>query len=91
MATILGINLLLVALVVSTMWGYAVRRRLVRPDADDQEVRTLTHRLTPGLAGYLGLILLGLVLPLVAVFGYLAIALVLIIPIGIRRGGGSDP
>jgi uncharacterized membrane protein len=89
--TILGINLLLVALVVSAMWRYAIRRRLVRPDADDEEVRRLTHRLTPGLAGYLGLILLSLLLPLVAVFGYLAIALVLIIPIGIRRSEGSDP
>ena len=53
------------------MWRYGIRRRLVRPDADDDEVRTLTLRLTPGLAGYVGLILLGLLLPLVAVLGYL--------------------
>jgi hypothetical protein len=67
------------------MWRYAVRRELVRPDAGDQEVRMLTQRLTPGLASYVGLIILGLVLPRAAVLGYLTIALLLIIPIGLRR------
>jgi len=88
--TILGINLLLVALAVSAMWRYAIRRQLIRPDADDEEVRTLTRRLTPGLAGYVGLILLSLVLPLVAIFGYLVIALLLILPLGLRRTKGAD-
>jgi uncharacterized membrane protein len=87
--SILGIKLLLIALVVSAMWRYAVRRELVRPDAGDEEVRMLTQRLTPGLAGYVGLIILGLVLPRVAVLGYLTIALLLIIPIGLRRAGSS--
>jgi hypothetical protein len=40
-----------------------VRRELVRPGAGDEEVRMLSQRLTPGLAGYVGLIILGLVLP----------------------------
>jgi uncharacterized membrane protein len=87
--SILGIKLLLIALVVSAMWRYAVRRELVRPDAGDEEVRMLTQRLTPGLAGNVGLIILGLVLPRVAVLGYLTIALLLIIPIGLRRAGSS--
>jgi uncharacterized membrane protein len=87
--SILGIKLLLIALVVSAMWRYAVRRELVRPDAGDEEVRMLTQRLTPGLAGYVGLIILGLVVPRVAVLGYLTIALLLIIPIGLRRAGSS--
>jgi uncharacterized membrane protein len=81
-ATILGINLLLIAAITSWLWRHAVSRSLVRPDAADDEVRVLTQRLTPGLAGYAILILLGLFLPLVAVFGYLVIALVLILPLG---------
>ncbi|MGH8950191.1 MAG: TMEM175 family protein [Acidimicrobiia bacterium] len=87
--TILGINLLLIALVSSTLWRHAVRRSLVRPDTADDEVRLLTQRLTPGLAGYLVLIALGLFLPLAAVFGYLLIALILILPL--RRGGSPSP
>lgn len=79
--TILGINLLLVAVVVSAMWRYAVARRLVRPDTADEEVQVLTQRLTPGLAGYVVMILLGLLLPTVAVIGYLVIALLFILPL----------
>ena len=84
-ATILGINLLLVSAVVSSMWTHALRRRLVRPDADDKEVRMLAQRLTPGLAAYLVLILLALALPMVAVVGYLVITIALLFPIGLRR------
>jgi uncharacterized membrane protein len=84
-ATILGVNLLLVTVVVWTMWGYARSRRLVRHDAPDEEVELLTERLTPSLAGYVVMILVGLALPVVAVAGYLAIALVLILPIGLRK------
>ncbi|GFG53359.1 TMEM175 family protein [Mycolicibacterium agri] len=84
-ATIYGLNLLLVALVVSVLWRYAVRQRLIRPDVADEDVRLITKRLTPGLAGYLVLIATGLFLPLVAVFGYLAIAVYFIVPFGALR------
>lgn len=84
-ATLLGINLLLVTLVISTMRRYAIAHRLIRPDADDTEVELLTQRLTPSLAGYVVLILVGLALPALAVIGYLAIALVLIVPLGLRK------
>jgi uncharacterized membrane protein len=84
-ATLLGINLLLVTLVISTMWRYAIAHRLIRPDADDTEVELLTQRVTPSLAGYVVLILVGLALPALAVIGYLAIALVLIVPLGLRK------
>jgi uncharacterized membrane protein len=88
-ATILGINLLLVTVVVSTMWRYARKRRLVRPDAGDMEVELLTKRLTPSLAGYAVVILVGLALPALAVIGYLAIALVLLVPFERRTASGS--
>jgi hypothetical protein len=45
------------------LWRYAIREHLVRPDADDEEVQLLTQRLTPGLAGYLVLIIAGLFCP----------------------------
>jgi hypothetical protein len=52
---------------------------------DNCEVQVLTRRLTPGLAGYLVLIVLGLFVPIVAVLGYLAIAVFFIVPFGFRR------
>ncbi len=78
-------NLLLVAVTVSSMWGYAIRRRLIDADVDDDEVQVLTVKLKPGLAAYVAMIALGLFFPLAAVFGYLAIGLLLIIPFGHRE------
>ena len=43
-------------------------------------VGLLTERLTPGLGGYLVLIVSGLFVPVIAVIGYLGIALYYIIP-----------
>jgi uncharacterized membrane protein len=78
--TTYGISLLLTSTLLLVLWRYAIRTRLVRPDAADEEVQLLTTRLTPGLAGYLILIVAGLFLPVAAVIGYLAIALFYIIP-----------
>lgn len=83
--TLFGINLVLIAAGLSILWRHAVKASLVRPDTADAEVEILTDRLTPGLAGYVVFIGLGLFFPLVAVFGYLAIALALILPFDFRR------
>ena len=80
-ATIYGIILLLTLTLLWTLWRYAVREGLVRPDADDEEVELLTQRLTPGLGGYLVLIVAGLFAPVIAVIGYLAVALFYILPV----------
>jgi uncharacterized membrane protein len=40
--TIYGVTLLTAAVLVSVLWRYAVRERLVRPDMADEEVQTLT-------------------------------------------------
>lgn len=82
--TILGLNLLLIATVTSLLWRYA-SRRLAQSDASEEDIRLLTQRLTPGVAGYLLTIVLGLFLPLVAVFGYLALALFLLLPLRLGR------
>jgi len=78
--TIYGISLMLTVILLMVLWRYAVRAKLVRPDADDEEVQLLTQRLTPGLAGYLILIVAGLFVPIAAVIGYFAIAVFYIIP-----------
>ena len=78
--TFYGISLLLASTLLLVLWRYAVWAHLVRPDAADEEIQLLTQRLSPGLAGYLVLIVAGLFLPIIAVIGYLAIALYYIIP-----------
>jgi hypothetical protein len=46
----------------------------------------ITSRLTPGLAGYVLVIVLGLFLPVVAVLCYLALAVYILVPFrAIRR------
>ena len=80
-ATIYGVTLLLTLTLLWTLWRYALREHLVRPDAADEEIELLTQRLTPGLGGYLVLIVAGLFIPVIGVIGYLAIALFYILPI----------
>jgi uncharacterized membrane protein len=78
--TIYGISLLLTSTMLLALWRYAVYARLVRPEASDKEIQFLTQRLTPGLGAYVVLITAGLFVPIIAVIGYLAIALYYIIP-----------
>ena len=68
------------AAVLLVLWRYAVRAKLVRPDLADEEIELLTQRLTPGLGAYLVLIVSGLFVPVIAVIGFLGIALYYIIP-----------
>jgi uncharacterized membrane protein len=89
-ATVYGINLLLAVLMVSVTWRYAVRGHLVKPDLADEDVKTLTKRLTPTLGLYVAMILLGLFLPLAAVVGYLALALFILIPFSAIRHRPSE-
>jgi uncharacterized membrane protein len=78
--TIYGVTLLTAVWLLSALWRHAVREGLVRPDVEDVEVTMLTTRLTPGLVGYVGLIVLGLFVPIAAVAGYLVLALIFVIP-----------
>ena len=89
-ATVYGINLLLTMVMVSVTWRYAVRAELVRPDLGDEDVQTLTKRLTPTLGVYVVMILLGLFVPILAVFGYLTIAIFILVPFRALRHGSSD-
>jgi hypothetical protein len=80
-STVYGLTLLGAALAMSALWRHARSRNLVRPDVGDEEVVALTRKLTPGLAGYVAMIALGLFLPVVAIVGYLLIAVFFIVPI----------
>jgi uncharacterized membrane protein len=77
--TFYGIVLLLSSTLLLVLWRYAVRAKLVRPDLADEEIELLTQRLTPGLGAYLVLIVSGLFVPVIAVIGFLGIALYYII------------
>lgn len=79
--TVYGLNLLLASVLVSTLWRYANRAGLVREDLTDGEVRALSSRLTPSLVSYAVVIVLGIFLPVVAVLGYLLIAIYLLLPL----------
>jgi uncharacterized membrane protein len=83
--TFYGLTLLVAGALLSLLWRYALHARLVRPNAGDEEITLLTHRLTPGLGAYVLLIIVGLFRPVVAVIGYLVIALFFLIPMRIRR------
>jgi uncharacterized membrane protein len=83
-ATFYGLTLLIAGAILSLLWRYALHAHLVRPDADDEEITLLTHRLTPGLAGYAVLIVVGLFVPVAAVVGYLVIALFFLLPVHLR-------
>jgi uncharacterized membrane protein len=91
--TFYGLTLLMSGALLSILWRYALHARLVRPDAGDEEISLLTHRLTPGLAGYAVLIVVGLFAPIGAVVGYLVIALFFLLPLHIhsRRRARSLP
>jgi uncharacterized membrane protein len=78
--TFYGIVLVLATTMLLVLWRYAVRAKLVRPDLADEEIELLTERLTPGLGAYLVLIVSGLFVPVIAVIGFLGIALYYIIP-----------
>jgi uncharacterized membrane protein len=90
-ATIYGLTLLCTAGLLSVLWRYALHEHLVVPDADDTELSILTQRLTPGLAGYVLLLVLGLVVPVVAVVGYFLLALFYILPFRLQRRTRQRP
>ena len=83
--TIFGINLFLVAIVVARFSRHALRGHLIDARKRDDEVRALTKRLEPGVAGYFALIALGLFFPLAAACGYLVLALAFLTPVGVFR------
>jgi uncharacterized membrane protein len=83
--TIYGLNLLLIAVLMFVLWRYVVSQGHLRTDIGEEEIAVATQHLTPGFAGYVALLVLGLFLPTVAVIGYLAVSLYLLIPFAVFR------
>ena len=83
-----GISFLLMLVMTILMWTYARRRGLLL-EQDESEATLFTRRLLPGLGIYVLLICAGMIWPMIAVFGYLTLALFFIVPL--RRHRGSLP
>jgi uncharacterized membrane protein len=83
--TFYGLTLLAASGMIAVLWQHAVRERLVREDLSDDDAMALAKRLNPSLWAYLILIPAGLLLTRLVVFGYLVIALVLILPFELFR------
>jgi hypothetical protein len=70
------------------MWGAVLHdRELLRPEADEGDVRAITAATTPNIVFYAGPIALAFVLPTAAAFGYLVIAVVAVA----RVKGEAEP
>ena len=82
-----GISLFVISALISALWGSIVRdRQLLKPEVSDQEVKAITLAATPNTAFYVGAIVVAIVVPKVAAFGYLLIAAV-----GVFRARGDEP
>jgi uncharacterized membrane protein len=88
--TVYGVSLLLTSLLLQALWLYAARHHLVQANLADEEIELVTRRLTPGQGGYVVLIIAGLFLPIIAVIGFLGIAVYYIVPFRpLRRRRGQ--
>ena len=76
-----GASLLAISLLLNVMWRLvAARPHLLRPDVDDLEIQRILRATTPNLGFYVIAMLLAIVAPQVAAFGYLLLAILLVLP-----------
>ena len=78
--TMYGLTLLAIRLMGLALDAYARREHLYAPHQDDEEVHTARRKLLPVVIGYVIAILIGLVLPVLAVALYFGIAVYLVVP-----------
>jgi hypothetical protein len=69
----------------------AGHRDLLHPDVSDEEVAALTRQTAPSPGFYIVVVLLALLAPKIAAFGYLVIALVAVFRIGGDRSATPAP
>jgi uncharacterized membrane protein len=80
-----GASLFVASLLLSLLWGSVVYdRKLLMPEVDNQEVNAIALAVTPTVGFYGAIIVLAIVAPRVAAFGYLVIAIV-----GVLRAHGE--
>ena len=81
-----GILLFLAAVSFRLLWLHVARNReLLEPETTDERVKELSESLTPSMVGYVVAILVGLVLPHLAVALYFVLAVLIALPIGTLR------
>jgi TMEM175 potassium channel family protein len=72
-----GASLLVIVVLFSALWrAVASDASLLKPDVSDEQVAAIARATTPKLGFYLAVILLAIIAPKVAAFGYLVIAIV---------------
>ena len=72
-----GVALLVISVLVRLLWASAVRdRHVLRPELSEQEIKAIGVSTTPNIGFYVGVIVLAIFAPRIAVFGYLVIAVV---------------
>jgi uncharacterized membrane protein len=83
-----GSALMVILLLVAAMWrAVAARRELLRPEVGDQEVDRILRGTAPSLGSYIAVTLVAIIAPHVAAFGYLLIAIMLVV----RARGSAQP
>jgi len=94
-AIVYGVTLLVTRLLFSAMGAYARRMGLRAAGGDDPDLQEARKKFRYVVIAYVGTILLGLALPSVAIFFYLAIAVYLFVPFGLVArdlfGRGGSP
>jgi uncharacterized membrane protein len=72
-----GLVLLSVSVLTGVLWRYVAQHRdLLKPEVTDKEIRAMTLLTTPNMGFYVVVVILAILAPIVAAFGYLAIAVV---------------
>jgi uncharacterized membrane protein len=72
-----GASLLVIVVLFSALWrAVASDPSLLKPEVSDEQVDAIARATTPKLGFYLAVILLAIIAPKVAAFGYLVIAIV---------------
>jgi uncharacterized membrane protein len=83
-----GASLLVISLLFSALWrAVASNKQLLKPEVTDTEVRAIERASAPNIGFYLVVVVLAILAPRVAAFGYLVIAIVAISRV---RGEGAN-
>jgi uncharacterized membrane protein len=83
-----GLSLLAISLLYSALWTAVARdRKLLLPDVGDDEVRAIAVATSPTIGFYTAIIVLAIVAPKIAAFGFLGIAVVAVFR---ARGSRED-
>ena len=72
-----GATLLVISSLLSALWGsVTLDRHLLQPEVDENEIKAITLAATPTIGFYVIVIVLAFIAPVVAVYGFLLIAII---------------